>query len=139
MRIQNISTPCSGRPGGRTCSLLGCNNNTREQKPYCSEHLELNAYAGKVIQELREMEAEDERVSRLAIRGNEAIHTLNAQEIVNKLRHEGERTVKGLAKDLNLDLRIVWAYIRALTTKKVVIVGTTDRGDPKVSLNPELR
>jgi len=50
MTIRAIRTP--GQPGRRPavkCSEPGCNRSTRENKPYCPEHVESTPYVQRLM------------------------------------------------------------------------------------------
>lgn len=109
----------------RRCEL--CGQATREGKPYCSEHVERHAYVREVMAAL-EARAEEERA--VLRRGAAAVDLqgINAREVLLQLRLHGERTVERLARDLQLDPRLVPHYVQALARRGLVRLGRTSRG-----------
>lgn len=104
-----------------------CGQATREGKPYCPDHVERHGYVQEVMAALERRAAEEERVLR---KGAAAVDPegINAREILLQLRLHGERTVERLARDLQLDPRLVPHYAQALARRGLVRLGRTSRG-----------
>lgn len=119
----------------RRCGDSGCNEATREGKPFCSKHVTRNDYATHVLQEIADREAEDAAVlkprtplSAYNLRG------ITAQSIIQSLREHGPRTKARLCRELNVERALVDAYARALIRAKIIRLGHTSRGNEVLEL-----
>jgi len=116
--IPPSSTPWRGGTR-RRCKAGGCQQTTREGKPYCSNHTGLNPYAMVVLEEL-------ERISRernlVLLNGKECVDlkSTTAQEIIRVLRQKGTKTIAGLAKDLQLSEKLISRYLQAMKAEGIV-------------------
>lgn len=121
------STSC--RPVAPQCRAPGCENATRERKPYCSDHVELHPYVAELTRVIAGRERELAAVGR---RGAAAVDLqgVTCQEIVLQLRLYGPRSVPRLSRDLGLEERVVEAYAQALRRCGAVALGSTRRGLP---------
>ena len=111
----------------RYCEAEGCGVATREGKPYCSEHVEQHPYVQRVLAQLEKRETEEARVHEVGARAVDP-SGITAQEILQFIRLHGPRTVPRLARELNLEVKTVTGYVRALERRKVVETDTTRRG-----------
>jgi DNA-binding MarR family transcriptional regulator len=111
----------------RHCEVEGCGVATREGKPYCSEHVERHPYVRQVLAQLVQRESEEARVFDQGARAVDPAG-ITAQEILQFIRLHGPRTVPRLARELNLEVKTVTGYVRALERRKVVDTDTTRRG-----------
>lgn len=111
----------------RYCEAEGCGVATREGKPYCSEHVERHPYVQQVLAQLERRETEEARVNQVGARAVDP-QGITAQEILQFIRLHGPRTVPRLARELNLEVKTVTGYVRALERRKVVDTDTTRRG-----------
>lgn len=121
----------------RLCRSTGCDQTTREGKPFCPDHVEHHPYVQEILGTLAEREAEEERV-RTA--GAPAVDPsgLTARELVLHLSLHGARTVERLARELQLDPTIVDGYVSALVDRGFIALGRTNRGSTVVQLAGEL-
>lgn len=139
MRVADHDYVTPYRSNTRTCEATGCKLATRESKPYCPEHVGMNAHAMLVLQRIAEREAEDERVRK----GKARVETYNidgitAQEIVQNLYEHGPRTRERLCRELSIDREILDGYAQALITAKRVFIGRTVRGSETLILSKAL-
>ena len=111
----------------RHCEMEGCGAATREGKPFCSEHVERHPYVQQVLAQLERRETEESRVFEQGARAVDP-SGITAQEILQFIRVHGPRTVPRLARELNLEVKTVTGYVRALERRKVVSTDTTRRG-----------
>ena len=133
-RFQDVRVPhISDRRPAPKCEANGCNETTRNGKPYCTEHVELLPYVSRLIDQLDERDAELNRVLR---RGPQHVDPqgITAQEIILQLKLYGGRTVARLSRDLMLDEQVVESYGRALARLGAVSIGRHRRG---LLLHPE--
>lgn len=127
------SSQAPGRRRPSRCQAAGCDQATRENKPFCSDHVFHHAYAQKIAAELERQKLEVARARRLGPRGADpAGHTAN--EILTELRVHGNRTVRRLARDLRLDVPIVEAFVQAMSRKRLVKLCASRRGAGIVKL-----
>lgn len=111
----------------RHCEAEGCRAATREGKPFCSEHVERHPYVQQVLAQLERRETEEARVFDQGARAVDPAG-ITSQEILQFLRVHGPRTVPRLARELNLEVKTITGYVRALERRKVVETDTTRRG-----------
>lgn len=114
------------------CELAGCDLPTHEQKPYCTEHVELHSYPQQV---LAEIEARAEEQSQVKRRGWRAVDLkgTTARDVLLELRLRGKRTTPRLSRDLVLPEKVVGAYVTAFAKQGWVTLGETARGIRLVS------
>ena len=95
------------------CTLPGCDMRTREAKPYCPEHVEQHEYVQQLLERL---EAREKELSRVRRRGARAVELdgIAAREVLSYLRCHGPRTVRRIARDLNLELCLARAFVEGL-------------------------
>ena len=76
---------------------------------------------------------EEERVGRIGARAVD-VDGITAREVVRALSVNGPRTVARLAKDLNIEIRIIDGYVRALKRRKAIRLRANKRGTLVVEL-----
>lgn len=125
-----------GRPKTKHCEAPDCHAATREGKPYCSDHVEEHPYVQDLLDKLANREAEESRVRRSGAR---AVDTegITAQEILVYVIVHGARTVHRLSRELNLDVKTIEGYVRALEREKKVHTTSTKRGSMIVQPGPK--
>jgi hypothetical protein len=119
----------------RVCEAKGCSQTTREGKPYCSEHVELNPQAALIMATLARQEIDDSYVTRPGTpvsRYN--IKGITAQAILQQLGEHGTRTYARLRRELTLDEDVLDGYAEALIREGLVVKGKTQRGNPTLAL-----
>ncbi len=120
----------------RFCKELGCEQTTREGKPYCPDHVENHPYVQEILDTLAAREAEERQVRSQGARAVDP-RGLTAKELVLHLSLHGARTLERLSRELQLDPRIVDGYVSALVERGVVTLGRTNRGSTVVRLAGE--
>ena len=117
----------------RFCDVSGCQQTTREGKPYCPDHVDHHPYVQSILGMLADREQEEERVRQ---RGFKAVNPqgLTARELVLHLSLHGARTVERLSRELQLDTKVLDGYVGALVRKGVIALGRTNRGSTVVRL-----
>ena len=117
----------------RSCKITGCQNSTREGKPFCPDHVERHDYVQGILEILARREAEEDRVRR---KGASAVDPqgLTAQELILHLSQHGSRTVERLSREFQLESEVMRDYIDALLERGLVQIGRTARGSPIVRL-----
>lgn len=117
----------------RFCDVPECTQTTREGKPYCPDHVENHPYVQNLLQNLAEREDEEEKVRQ---RGAKAVNPdgLTIKEIVLHLSLHGARTVERLAREMNLDSKVLDGYIASLKRRGVISFSRTNRGSTVVKL-----
>jgi hypothetical protein len=119
----------------RTCSEQSCGLATREGKPYCPEHVAMNPYSKRVVDEIARREAEDDKIRQGATNPRDVnICGITAQEIIQNLTDHGPRTLQRLCRELTVEEKILWSYVEALRRRGFVVIGRTSRGSLTVSL-----
>jgi len=119
----------------RACELQGCPNVTREGKPFCPEHVDLNPHALRVTQEIAQREAEDAIVAKgdTPVSGYN-VRGLTAQAILQDLIEHGTRTKARICRELSLERSVLDGYVEALVEKGLIAEGLTQRGSETLSL-----
>jgi len=120
----------------RLCRSHGCDQSTREGKPYCPDHVEEHPYVQEILSTLQRREEEEARVRS---RGSRAVDPsgLTARELVLHLSLHGARTVERLSRELQLDPKVLDGYVSALVSQGAVSLGRTNRGSTVVRLSDE--
>jgi hypothetical protein len=115
------------RPITRHCLQVGCGRATRSGKPYCSKHVDEHPYVRNLLAVIEGMHAEAAQVRQ---RGARAVDTgsLSSKEILLFLRVHGERSVPRLARDLNIGLKTLESYVKALEARSLVQLRENKRG-----------
>ena len=110
---------------------------TREGKPFCSEHVEKHPYVQNVLKQLDTRDAEDAAVLE---KGESAANLagITAHELLQQLELNGPRTVQRLARELNIDHKIVTGYVNALSKRGLVETDLTRRGSTVVMIAEHL-
>lgn len=125
-----------GRSRARTsaCQVDGCRESTREGKPYCPEHIDRLDYVARIQAQLEEREAE---VAEVAKRGWKAVNIDGpiVKEILMHMRMKGTQTVERMAREVagGQLSDVIEQYVEALVRKRLVKLGTTQRGSTAVS------
>lgn len=109
------------------CQEKGCDERTRERKPYCPSHIERAPYVRNLMDLLARSEAEVVAVRKRGVRAAR-LDSLMAQEIALQLELHGHRTVDRLARDLSCDHEVILAYAQRLARAGHVRLGETTRG-----------
>ena len=119
-------------PGSYACQAAGCEVVTREHKPFCPAHLTRHAYVQDLLRTLANSEDEVAAVRRLgALRVD--CEGLVAREILRELTQEGPRSMRRLARDLNLELKVLRHYLQALEGAGRIVLRRGKRGVVRVS------
>ena len=113
--------------GPRHCDYPTCNRATKARKPFCNEHVECNPYVQHVLSVISDREREEKKVERKGWRAVDIKGSI-AQEILQFIRVNGERTFARVARDMGRDSSITDCYLMALKKAKLVIVGRSKRG-----------
>ena len=121
--------PVDGRPSRehrsrtetRTCEEPGCNEKTKEEKPYCKKHILQSPYVMRLQQMMKAREAEEAAASKgsphLSSHLTEHPDSLPIQELLTFLEMEGAKTIDSLAKNLQLDKATVKRYAKYLESQ----------------------
>lgn len=123
--------------GVRSCGAYNCVKSTREGKPYCPKHYELNSYADKVLKEIAKKVAEDAVVlDKSTAPSDYNIDGITARSVLQKLKEVGTRTRAKLCRELSVKPKVLDGYTKALVRAKLVVEGRTNRGGGTLSLHP---
>lgn len=133
-------SPSNGGAGSgsstRECGIPGCNETTRELKPYCPDHVDDNPYVQEIINALSANKKEQDNVLE---KGPEAVDLegMTASAIRLLLTNHGARTVERLSRDLSLEATIVKKYVDSLVNEGQVTLGRTTRGSTIVRIKED--
>lgn len=122
----------SSRLGPRHCEAPGCPHTTREGKPFCTDHVEMNPHAKKVVVGLTQQEKDDERAARSRRKVN--TNGITATSVLQNVSYYGPRTKERLCRELNVDMDVLDGYVQALLKEGKISLGQTRRGSEVVSL-----
>lgn len=120
------STP--SRPGASYCQIDGCEASTRENKPFCSDHVERAPYVQRILMELelRDMEARNLNAGKpIDINGH-----LIREAIL--LLQQSSYTAARLARLLDIEHVAAENLIAIMDEKKIARKGRTERGSTTV-------
>lgn len=117
------------------CGFTGCSHGTREGKPFCPEHVELNEHAKKVLAHISARELEDAKVvdAKTKIKDYN-VRGITARSIVQHLAEHGTRTKERLCRELGLERPVLDAYSEALIKRGLIHLGKTGRGSETLAL-----
>ncbi len=136
MRLMAVNGPPSDhvpkRRSGRDCDAENCSSPTREQKPYCTEHVYLLPQASEILSDLATRAQQVHEAGRDPETAR--VDHLAAADILNLLTQCGARTMKRISRDTGISHDAVDAYCVALKREGLVTVGTTPRGGSVVEL-----
>jgi hypothetical protein len=127
---ENYSFPSSSSRSPVThCEVRSCGLYTREGKPFCPDHVDMNSYAMRVLRSIERRSAEDLAVSLGKTPVSKCnINGITARAILQNLSENGPRTKIRLCRDLAVDISVVEGYAKALIKRKLVVAGKTGRG-----------
>lgn len=121
------------RHKNRICEQPDCTQSTREGKPYCPDHVESHPYVQDILARIAERDDQDEKVAKRGARAVD-LESLTVGEILQHLAFNGARTEERLVRELNLDVKTLDGYLRALARRGYVSFGKTKRGSTVVKL-----
>ncbi len=101
-QLARIQFPGPPRHVNRLCEAQFCGNRTKEDKPFCLDHIECNSYAAKVAAELAQQEAEREQILAGDLSKKAIAETFLCQEIMLYLSWRGPATAERLVRELNV-------------------------------------
>lgn len=115
------------------CQVHGCDERTREGKPYCTKHIGQIPYIRGILDRLQSQEIEQKRVK---IEGYRAIDLggLTIQEILHHLEQHGQITIERLSRHLQLESVLLRHYLTRLQLDGFIKYGSTMRGNTVVKL-----
>ena len=133
LKVAELSSQ-SGATTTRTCEARGCYDTTRENKPFCTKHVEEHPYVQRILDILREKEAEHQAVLE---RGSAAVDLtgLTAKELILHLSLHGSRTLERLCREFQIGAQVMRGYVEALTQNGYVVQGRTLRGNLLVRIS----
>jgi len=116
----------------RQCATPGCYELTRENKPFCLNHIEQTPYVHQLLIRMENREKIDEGVS--SDHRKATLDSITAQEILLSLRQKGTVTEDSLCRTMNLGRQTVHNYVLSMLDKKLVMLRVTQRGRTNVTL-----
>lgn len=132
--LRELFTEKSAPSGTRYCEARGCNQTTREGKPFCSDHVDHHPYVRALIDQLDSNNDEEFEVRRKGARAKINMNGVNATNILLILKNNGPRTVERLARETQLDEKVLDGYIAAFARQRLVDFSRTNRGSRIVRL-----
>ena len=114
----------AARVGNPQCDEPGCVRTTRENKPYCSEHVERAEYVQALMAEL---ELRDSEADALVAGKPIAADGHLVRETLLMLR-QGSYTSAKLSRLMDISHEATEALIRYLHERQLAIMSKTDRG-----------
>ena len=114
----------------KKCLMLGCGESTRENKDYCTEHIEEIPYVKSLLDMLAGHEAENNAIVAHQMTAKEILGTSTCRDIEITIERLTEAvTVEDLSFDLDMDV--------ALTEECLMALWKAGRANlAKVRLNP---
>lgn len=134
LEILKLQTICSeSHRQTRVCEADGCNQSTRENKAFCTDHVENQPYVQDLMRRMADREQEDLKVRQ---NGSSAVNLkgITISEILLHLRQNGPRTEDRLQRELQIEKGTLYSYIVALRKNGIVELGTTPRGCTSIAL-----
>jgi len=115
------------------CEEGDCENTTRENKPFCSKHVENIDYVRGILTALKDQQNEQERA---VAQGTRAIKkdSLTLKEIIQTLSQKGEKTLCYLSRHLQLSEDVLKVYAHYLVKKRIARKHSTNRGSETLIL-----
>ena len=109
--------PLEGRTAPRRCEYPECDQNTRQLKPYCMDHLDEMPYVQQ-LQVVERMKAEETK--RVLNGGRFPKQSYWLDEINEYLKIQGAKTEKAIARDLQVPAGIMRSAITVMIGRKMV-------------------
>jgi len=111
------------------CEFPGCEETTRENKPYCPEHVEHHSYVAGIVAELAARENEIKRVKKVGAKGVRLDGTV-VDDLLSYLDEVGPRTVQRINRErmFNTTIAVTTVYVEVMAEAGLVKLGKTKRG-----------
>jgi len=138
MNLKTLQRWSPGRHERRQCDAAGCRSGTKGGKQFCSSHVDLQPYVQDLLAQLAAQEEEIANVRRVGARAVDP-SGIQTQEILSFLRVHGDKTVRGLARELNLEVEVARAYGRSLKRRGLVSLSKNKRGATLMRLRSKSR
>lgn len=116
----------------KRCDVFGCIELTRENKPFCLEHIERAPYVQDLLRRMEERVKLDQEVETDHQKAD--LDSITAREIVLALRKQGTVTEENMSRAMKLPRTTIHNYALAMQDKKIVTLRPTDRGRMAVTL-----
>jgi len=128
-----FSKPSHTKTRTRICEEASCSNTTRENKPFCSNHVERADYVQDILHAIKNQEIEQEKALSQGIRAIKR-DSLTVKEIILTLSQKGEKTINYLCRDLQLPEDVMLVYAKFLVKHKIAKRHRTHRGSETLVL-----
>lgn len=115
------------------CDIEGCENTTREGKPFCPDHIDHLPEVSRIKQRLAAVEDEITLVKRYGAHAVD-VDGFTAHEILHYLDQYGGRTIARMARDFGMEAEVMGYYVRKLKRKKLVKTKPSRRDGTLVAL-----
>lgn len=127
-----LNRPKGGK-SGRPCEKQGCNQTTREGKPFCSDHVDEHPYVRDLLADLAAREEDEERILSKRTKGVD-INGPTVTTVLAYLEQNGTRTIERMVRDTQIDERAMEHIVTVLKKHKRITTGRTNRGSTTVKL-----
>lgn len=130
--IRRGQVPDQKRPRSQAtqCEASGCDQATREGKPYCLDHVKSMPYVNEVLSRLNEQQKEIRAVQRRGPRAAD-VDGSNCTELLRHLEIHGPRTIERLRREVFStieDAGVVRSFAKALEKAGKVYLRENTRG-----------
>lgn len=131
LKLEAYSEPVTSQT--RICNVDICRDTTRENKLFCTRHVESHPYVQYLLKRIADRDTEDELVR---MKGAVAVNLtgITVQEILLQLRQNGTRTVERLTREIQLDKTVIRNYVVSMQSAQIVRLGWTARNSISVTL-----
>lgn len=112
----------------RRCGVAGCNDLTKEKKPYCPRHVKENPYVKEILKGIQTLEKEEK--TKKVIKGS-----LLESEFLTILKQRSEpTTIEKLAQLSAYTIEKTTAYMNSAKKRGLVILSKNRRGSIQITL-----
>lgn len=101
-----------------------CHKSTRENKPYCSDHIENSEYVIRVMKQLEIRDAEERKLTINLYPGDQSVLVQEALCIISR----GQISSSKLAKSLDISHESARTLADLMSARSLIEVNKTDRG-----------
>jgi len=115
---------CAAVEGGKICD-----RSTRHGKDLCADHIIESPYAKWIIEKLTLYNSEVARIKKSGSIKSIEEDSFVLQEIVKVLHYRGSKSIKGLAREISMEIDVVEVYARYMARRKLAKLRRAKKAD----------
>lgn len=120
----------TGHVSSAACTVQGCSNSTRDQKPWCPDHIvDYDPNALRILADMGQRDKEVEKIKETGL----VIDGILVAEATMYFKEQAH-TVPGLARQMKLTHDVVGKLVNSMRRRKLLSVAKTSRGGNRYAL-----